>query len=98
MNNKGFAITTILFGLFIIFTLLTISLLSILSRYHNNLSLLIENNNGTRSTITIKETTKSDGSRFDNTDEIFQYIVENGDSGLFCLKNGECKYYTTSAR
>ena len=88
----------IIFGLFIIFILLTISLLSILSRYRNNLSLLIDNNNGTRSTITIKETSKSDGSRFNNTDEIFQYIDENGDSGLFCLKNGECKYYTTSAR
>ena len=97
-NNKGFAITTILFGSSIIFALLLVSLLSILSRYRNNLLLLVDNNNGTRDIITIKETKKNNGARFDNENEIIQYIMETDNGGLFCLKSGVCKYYSSNAQ
>lgn len=49
MNNKGFAITTILYGIMILFCLLLVSLLGILSSYRKTQELLIEENNGARS-------------------------------------------------
>ena len=51
MNNKGFAITTILYGIMILFCLLLVSLLSILSSYRKTQELLIEENNGARAII-----------------------------------------------
>lgn len=51
MNNKGFAITTILYGTLVLFLLLLISLLGILSSYKDRLEMLIENNNGARDII-----------------------------------------------
>ena len=51
MNNKGFAITTILYGTLILFLLLLVSLLGILSSYNDRLEMLIENNNGARDII-----------------------------------------------
>lgn len=48
MNNKGFAITTILYGLLILFLLLMVSMLGILSSYKDRLEMLIENTNGAR--------------------------------------------------
>ena len=51
MNNKGFAITTILYGVLILFCLLLGSMLGILSTYRGNLEKLIENNNGPRDII-----------------------------------------------
>ena len=48
MNNKGFAITTILYGIMILFVFLLMSLLGILSVYRNNLDKLIESNHGAR--------------------------------------------------
>jgi len=51
MNNKGFAITTILYGVLILFCLLLVSMLGILSTYRGNLEKLIENNNGARDII-----------------------------------------------
>ena len=51
MNNKGFAITTILYGLLIIFLMLMVSLLGILSSYKNRLEILIEETNGARDII-----------------------------------------------
>ena len=51
MNNKGFAITTILYGILILFLLLLISMLGILSSYKDRLEMLIENNNGARDII-----------------------------------------------
>lgn len=51
MNNKGFAITTILYGVLILFLLLLVSMLGILSSYKDRLEMLTEHNNGTRDII-----------------------------------------------
>lgn len=54
MNNKGFAITTVLYGLLILFCFLLVSLLGILSTHRNNLEKLIDNSNGSRDMVTMK--------------------------------------------
>ena len=51
MNNKGFAITTILYGTLILFLMLLVSMMGILSSYKNRLELLIDSNNGARDII-----------------------------------------------
>lgn len=77
MNNKGFAITTILYGTLILFCLLLVSMLGILSTYKNNLDKLINATNGTRDIITIKKQ--------DMPAEITK-------KGLYCT-GPECSYY-----
>ncbi len=51
MNNKGFAITTILYGILILFCMLLVAAMGILSTYRNNLEKLNEEVNGTRDII-----------------------------------------------
>lgn len=51
MNNKGFAITTILYGVLILFLLLLVSMLGILSSYKDRLEMLTESNNGSRDIV-----------------------------------------------
>ncbi len=51
MNNKGFAITTILYGVLILFCLLLLSMLGILSSYRGNLEKLMDKNNGARAIV-----------------------------------------------
>lgn len=51
MNNKGFAITTILYGTLILFLMLLISLLGILSTYKDRLGMLIDGNDGARDIV-----------------------------------------------
>lgn len=51
MNNKGFAITTVLYGTLILFLMLLLSMLGILSAYKDRMSMLIDNNNGARDII-----------------------------------------------
>ena len=64
MNNKGFAITTIL--------------------------------NGTRDIVTIKETYNGlTGVRFENEQDIINFINDDGMRGLYCLTNNTCKYYSS---
>ena len=53
MNNKGFAISTILYGLMILFIFLFLSLLGILSQQKNNIEKLIENTNGARYIVSV---------------------------------------------
>ena len=55
MNNKGFAITTILYGTLILFCLLLVSMLGILSVYRGNLEKLIDANNGARDIIKVEK-------------------------------------------
>lgn len=55
MNNKGFAITTILYGVLILFLMLLVSMLGILSTYKDRLELLIESNNGARDIINYRD-------------------------------------------
>lgn len=79
LNNKGFAITTILYGALILFLMLFLSLLGILSQYRKNLEKLEEASNGARSIVTMsknnaKETTL--GSEVDSFG--FYKINENG--------------------
>ena len=54
MNNKGFAITTILYGVLILFLLLLVSMLGILSTYKSRLGLLVDSNNGARDIVNEK--------------------------------------------
>lgn len=42
LNNKGFAITTILYGIMILFIMLLLAMLGILNNYKNNLSKIID--------------------------------------------------------
>jgi hypothetical protein len=51
MNNKGFAITTILYGTMILFLMLVLSMLAILSTYKDRLELLIDGTNAARDII-----------------------------------------------
>jgi len=51
MNNKGFAITTILYGTLILFLMLLLSLLGILSSYKDRLSILIDKTGAARTHI-----------------------------------------------
>ena len=77
MNNKGFAITTILYGTLILFCLLLVSMLGILSTYKSNLDKLINATNGTRDLITIKKQTMP---------------AEITKKGLYC-NGTACSYY-----
>ena len=79
MNNKGFAITTVLYGTLILFCLLLVSMLGILSSYKNNLDKLINENGGARSNVEMKPIPVSDVSQINN-------------AGLYCIGN-VCKYY-----
>lgn len=51
MNNKGFAITTILYGILVLFLMLLVSMLGMLATYNDRLEMLIENNNGARDIV-----------------------------------------------
>ena len=53
MNNKGFAITTILYGTFLLFLMLMLAMLGILSRYKGNMELLIDETNGARNIVNV---------------------------------------------
>lgn len=55
MNNKGFAITTILYGTLILFLMLLVSMLGILSTYKDRLGKLIDSNNGARDIVLGKD-------------------------------------------
>lgn len=78
MNNKGFAITTILYGALILFILLFVSLMGILATYKGNLEKLVENTNGARDKVTIKPSS-----------EPFETVSKRG---LYCDNANNCKY------
>ena len=61
LDNKGFAITTILYGTLILFILLLLSLLGILSQYKNNLDKLINEGKGARSIVTMEKIEITEG-------------------------------------
>ena len=85
MNNKGFAITTILYGLLILFCFLLVSLLGILSTYRGNLEKLIENTNGSRNAVTMGE--NHDYSSFEALKD-----DKNAKRGLYCFGDDPCVY------
>lgn len=47
MNNKGFAITTMLYGTFLVFLLLMLVMFNLLSNFKTNMDKLIEGTEGT---------------------------------------------------
>ncbi len=55
MNNKGFAITTVLYGLLVTFLIIVIGTLSILSNQKRLMEELIDGDNGARSIVKLKE-------------------------------------------
>ena len=92
MNNKGFAITTIIFGTMILFCLLLVSLLGILSAYKNNVEKLVDNERGARGIVTLT-LDNNNGSCYTSLTEI-----KNKGRGLYCVggsnryvSNGELK-------
>ena len=92
MNNKGFAITTIIFGTMVLFCLLLVSLLGILSAYKNNLEKLINSSNGARDIVTMKP-----NNSYANLEELKN--DSNHKSGLYCFtsdNNDDCYYISNS--
>lgn len=55
MNNRGFAITTILYGILILFLFLLVSMMGFLGINKENLNKLVDNNNGTRDIVENKK-------------------------------------------
>lgn len=86
MNNKGFAITTILYGILILFCLLLLSMLGILSTYRGNIEKLIENHSGARGII-------NNGSINQNTFLLNSGTGEYLGNGIYSLvKNDDQKW------
>ena len=86
MNNKGFAITTILFGLMILFCLLLTSLLSLLSIYKGNVEKLVESDNAARAEVTMIA-----NKNYTTIDEI---KAAGKGRGIYCLgsSHNDCRY------
>ncbi|MBQ8219521.1 MAG: hypothetical protein IJZ79_07200 [Bacilli bacterium] len=84
MNNKGFAITTILYGTLILFMLLFLSLLGILSQYKSNLEKLVDNVKGTRGIVTLVRGKQM----ISSGQEVMQ-------RGFYSIDNGTCYRYLT---
>ena len=85
MNNKGFAITTIIFGLFILFMLLLMSFLGICANYIDNLSKLIDATGGARDIITTKPITSyASKAELISSEKLIK-------SGCYCFDDG-CEY------
>ena len=57
MNNKGFAITSILYGLLVMFLLIVVGALKILSNQKNFMEELIDGANGARDIVELKTIT-----------------------------------------
>ena len=87
LGNKGFAITTIIFGLVVLFLFLLLSMLGILALNKGNLEKLIENGNGARNIATMKVQNASS----------LTVLKQSGNApgGLYCFTgNGQktCRY------
>ena len=95
LNNRGFAITTILFGITLLFCLLLVSLLGILNIYWSNMRLLVDGVDGTtgaRNVVIIRKKEVTDQSSATSD------VVKNKRGGLYCIKNTNtytCSYYSS---
>ena len=90
MNNRGFAITTILFGLMILFCLLLTSLLSLLSIYKGNVEKLVESDNAAR-----EEVTMIANKNYSSIDSLkAETDTSKKKRGLYCFgaSHTECRY------
>lgn len=89
LNNRGFAITTILFGFVILFLFLFLSLLGMLSLYKNNLEKLVGTNQlGARKTVSMPA-----NKNFATINDL-RYSDEPK-SGLYCFNDG-CRYVSNN--
>lgn len=98
LNNKGFAITTILYGTLILFLLLFVSLLGILNQYRKNLEKLIEENNGTRSIVTMTKNSQNEiplGTTICNTHPETKNCQNEYRRGLYHI-GGSCYKYLSN--
>lgn len=98
LNNKGFAITTILYGMLILFLLLFVSLLGILNQYRKNLEKLIEENNGTRSIVTMTVNSENEipvGTIICDTNKETKTCQNNYRRGLYHI-GGSCYKYLSN--
>ena len=105
MNNKGFAITTILFGITLLFCLLLMSLLGILSTYWSNMEKLVEGvdgSTGARNLAIKREIRNNSNARFGSEQDIVNYIRSTNKGGLYCLndksKPNYCNYYSSAGK
>lgn len=88
MNNKGFAITTILYGIMVLFCLLLVSLLGILSSYRKTQELLINEKNGARDILNIENNNSlnddggniNDDEKEENINYTLRFNCNNGNS------------------
>ena len=98
MNNKGFAITTILYGTLILFILLFFSLLGILSQYKSNLEKLVESTNGARGIVTLKKVNRTLDECKENSEEECEYVKKSNENvskrGYYNI-DGKCYRYLT---
>ena len=90
MNNRGFAITTIIFGTMVLFCLLLVSLLAILSTYKNNMEKLIDSANGARDIVTMRP--NNDYANFEALKN-----SSNPKSGLYCFSDDSNNCYYISS-
>ena len=96
MNNRGFAITTILYGMLILFMMLLVSMLGILSTYSDRLSMLIESNNGARDIINYENIGSFNMSKVPSASGRMTYTVSNEVVTVTATKNdgyGYIPYY-----
>lgn len=92
LNNKGFAITTILFGITLLFCLLLVSLLGVLNIYWSNMRLLVDgvdSKTGARNVVIIRK-----NASFSSESDIVKDIATNKRGGLYCIGN-TCNYYSS---
>ncbi len=84
MNNKGFAITTILYGIMILFCVLLVSLLGLLSSYKKTQGLLTDSSNGARDIVRIERLYSTDMTRICS--------LYNSYRVLYCDDEDQCAY------
>lgn len=95
LDNRGFAITTIIFGTLILFMLLLVSLLAILALYRNNLNKLVDDENsihGGRYITTIK----ANRNYATFNDLLHETDSSKKTSGLYCFTGNNCRYVARS--
>lgn len=84
MNNKGFAITSILYGLLVMFLLIILGTLGILSNQKNLMEELSDGDNGARDIVRLES--------IELTLDMFPYATSKRALYIY----GECKKYFSS--
>lgn len=90
MNNKGFAITAVLYGLLVMFLMIVVGTLAILYNQKKMMEELIDGDNGAREIVKLKTIELSEDSFPFTTSEMALYVYNNGDK--------ECKQYYAAGK